>query len=620
MVEVDFLWHYESVSDEKQCAVFLRHSMRASRLVLGRWTYAQAELTLASNEDDDNAASLDHEEAFERKIFRTAPLSVALAHSPPICTLEVIVMSDPLTPPPQTAGDSTDPWLGSVAVDADTRFRTSVEMAPVGIGHFGPDGRFLFVNPQLCLILGFTRDELLERTFQEVTFPDDLPRCLAMTAQLTAGSIPKYSLEKRFVRPDRTTVYTRVIVSAVRDDSGAAAYFIGIVEDLSEQWAIEEARRDAEDRLRLALEASGTGIFRYDFRARALDWANNLAHVFGVLEPEKLMSLDELFGAIHPDDRSGVMATLDTSARAGTDFYDEFRVVRPDGGVRWISDRARMTLDAGGAPQFLTGACVDITALREAESEREQSLVRERAARIEAERATLLRDEVLAIVAHDLRNPVNAIMMSAEAIIRMGLLEDSSNRMLSVIRRSANTMEQLIRDLLDVTQIEAGRLAIHRKKVTIAPLLTEVQESFDAQARANGVALDVEFEPSAAEIFADHGRVVQVLSNLIGNALRFTPRGGRIELRSRTVGDFVELSVADTGPGIPAEHLPRVFDRFWQADRRAPGPGVGLGLAIVRGIVDAHGGRAEAESTVGKGTIFRVSLPKHGELSMEPAR
>lgn len=529
-------------------------------------------------------------------------------------------MSDPLTPPHQTAGGSTDPWLASVAVDADTRFRTSVEMAPVGIGHFGPDGRFLFVNPQLCLILGFTRDELLERTFQEVTFPDDLPRCLVMTAQLTAGAIPKYSLEKRFVRPDGSTVYTRVIVSAVRDESGAAAYFIGIVEDLSEQWAIEEARRDAEERLRLALEASGTGIFRFDFRANALDWANNLAHVFGVLEPEKLMSLDELFGAIHPDDRSGVMATLDTSARAGTDFYDEFRVVRPDGGVRWISDRARMTLDAGGAPQFLTGACVDITALREAESEREQSLVRERAARIEAERATLLRDEVLAIVAHDLRNPVNAIMMSAEAIIRKGLLEDSSNRMLSVIRRSANTMEQLIRDLLDVTQIEAGRLAIHRKKVAIAPLFTEVQESFDAQARANGVTLDVESEPSGAEIFADHGRVVQVLANLIGNALKFTPRGGRIGLRSRTVGDFVELSVADTGPGIPAEQLPRVFDRFWQADRRSPGPGVGLGLAIVRGIVDAHGGHAEAESTVGKGTIFRVSLPTQGELSVEPAR
>ena len=126
------------------------------------------------------------------------------------------------------------------------RFDITVDRAPVGIAHFDETGRFLYANPQLCALFGLTRDELLAKTFQEISFPDDLPRCLAMTQQLAAGAIPRYTLEKRFQRRDGSFVFTRVIVTVVRPDDGSRPFFLGVVEDLSEQWEAERARREAE--------------------------------------------------------------------------------------------------------------------------------------------------------------------------------------------------------------------------------------------------------------------------------------------------------------------------------------------------------------------------------------
>jgi PAS domain S-box-containing protein len=517
-------------------------------------------------------------------------------------------MADSLSSAPESREDSVEQGSPRRASEHHLDFHATVERAPVGIGHFATDGRFLFVNAQLCAILGLSRETLLARTFQSITFPDDLPRCLEVTAQLATGAIQKYTLDKRFNRPDGTLVYTRVIASAARDARGAVSYYIGIVEDLSEQWAIEEGRRGAEDRLRLALDASRTGIYRYDFRTLSLDWTNNLGSVFGFPDGDALRSLDQLLATIHPDDLPAVVAAYQKSAEEAIDFNQDFRIVRPDGSVRWISDRARMTVDANGAPVYLTGACVDITALRESEAERETILARERQARLEAEQGATLRDEVMAIVAHDLRNPVHTIVMSSAAMLELDLGEEARRQQVAVIRRSAYAMEHLIRDLLDVTRIESGRLTVDRKPVSVAPLLAEMCDAFDRQARDLGVALELEVAPEVQEILADRDRVSQVLSNLIGNALKFTAREGRVALRARPLEGFVELSVSDTGKGIPAADLPRVFDRFWQADRGAK-QGVGLGLAIVRGIVDAHGGRTEAESTLGKGSTFRFSLP-----------
>jgi PAS domain S-box-containing protein len=367
------------------------------------------------------------------------------------------------------------------------RFDITVDRAPVGIAHFDATGRFLFANPQLCTIFGLTRDAVLAKTFQEISFPDDLPRCVAMTRQLAAGAIPRYTLEKRFRRADGSFVFTRVIVTAVRADDGSPLFFLGVVEDLSEQWEAERARREAE---------------------------------------------------------AGRVALLE----------------------------------------------------------------RERAARAEAERASRVRDEILAVVAHDLRNPLQTILMSASAALEVPLTEEEHVLHISLIQRAARRMNALIRDLLDVTLIETGRLAIAPAPASVGAMVAEMLESVAPLAAERGVRLEADVPPGLPDVWADRDRVVQVLGNLVENAIKFTASAGRIVVRSRPAGAFVEAEVEDTGCGIAAEHLPHVFDRYWQADRGAH-RGVGLGLAIVRGIVEAHGGHIAVESRLGEGTTFRFTLP-----------
>ena len=478
----------------------------------------------------------------------------------------------------------------------------TIERAPVGIAHFDPGGRFIFVNPQLCAMFGFARDELLNMTFQEISFADDLPYCLAMIEQLATGAIPRFAHEKRFDRGDGTFIYTRVIVTAVRDERDAVPFFLAIVEDLSEQWAIDQARKAAEARLALALDASDTGIYRYDIKLQALDWAHNMAKVFGFDsgEPE-LQSLERLLAKIHPEDRPEVVARYQRCMTDGADFDHEFRIVRTDGSVRWLCDRARTTRDVDGTPRYLTGACIDVT-------DRRDALSRAQAARSAAASAIRSRDEVLAVVAHDLRNPVHTILMSATVAELPAIAAAERDKQLGVIRRTARAMDRLIRDLLDATQIEMGQLAIDRQPLNVGALVDEVIAACAPRAAAAGLKLSGDVAAGLPEISADRERITQVLNNLIGNALKFTPEGGAVTITVQRLNGGVEIGVADTGNGIPQAQLPHLFRRYWQADRGAH-RGVGLGLAIVHGIVAAHGGTIGVESVVGKGTTFRFTLP-----------
>jgi signal transduction histidine kinase len=231
----------------------------------------------------------------------------------------------------------------------------------------------------------------------------------------------------------------------------------------------------------------------------------------------------------------------------------------------------------------------------------------ERSARATAQEAVRQRDEVLAIVAHDLRNPLGRILMST-SLLKDEFPPGAVPRTLAIIERAAKAAERLVRDLLDVSRLEAGGLRLERSPVSVPELLAELVEEFAEQAASRKVALGSCPEPDLPPANADRARLRQALSNLVDNALRLTPSGGSTTLSARLSHEFVELRVQDTGPGIPAEHLPHLFDRFWQGSREHRGSS-GLGLAIVKGIVDAHGGRVFVESRMGEGTTFRIWIP-----------
>lgn len=228
----------------------------------------------------------------------------------------------------------------------------------------------------------------------------------------------------------------------------------------------------------------------------------------------------------------------------------------------------------------------------------------------ESQRAVQARDEMLGIVSHDLRNPVGTAFTAAGLLLDLLPEEEQGIQRthLGIIRRSAERANRLIDDLLDVTRIDAGRLSVLREPVAAGALLAGAKEILQPVAEKAGITLNVRSSPALPRVLADEGRVLQLFSNLGGNAIKFTPEGGTVTLGAEREGEVVCYSVEDTGPGIPPGQLPHLWDRFWQAthgDRR----GAGLGLAISRGIVEAHGGTISVESTLGEGSRFSFTLP-----------
>jgi signal transduction histidine kinase/DNA-binding response OmpR family regulator len=232
----------------------------------------------------------------------------------------------------------------------------------------------------------------------------------------------------------------------------------------------------------------------------------------------------------------------------------------------------------------------------------------ERESRSEAEAATRIRDEVLAIVSHDLRNPLGIIFTGTSLLLEVELSEEQRTRQLRILKRAAQRMERLISDLLEVSRLEAGRLTLQPGTHDVDEILDEAGETFQPLAEEKQIALDVE-RSGLGRVDVDRERIVQVFSNLVGNAVKFTPAGGRVRLGAQKANDSITFFVSDDGPGIPGEDLPRIFDRFWQA-RKSAQAGAGLGLAIAKGIVEAHGGSIWVESKENHGATFYFSVPR----------
>ncbi len=233
----------------------------------------------------------------------------------------------------------------------------------------------------------------------------------------------------------------------------------------------------------------------------------------------------------------------------------------------------------------------------------------------DAQRAVQARDDLLGVVSHDLGNPLQAVFIGLEALERTrhrdGDKETSQDYYLSAIRRSAELMQRLIHELLEVRRMEAGHLSLQRVEQPIGPLVDEALQLIDPLARVKSITLRSALDSDALPpVPVDADRVLQILSNLVGNAVKHTPNGGTVTIRAAGLANDIQISIEDTGEGIPEKHLGSVFDRFWRAERTG-GKGIGLGLAIAKGIVRAHEGRIWVESEVGRGSTFHFTLP-HG--------
>ena len=318
------------------------------------------------------------------------------------------------------------------------------------------------------------------------------------------------------------------------------------------------------------------------------------------------------FGAVPRDERDEVNAAWHAAVQSGQPMERQQRLLRHDGEWRW--HLVRMVPERDETNRITGWICTatDIDQQKRIEESNESLLASEQEARNQAEIANRTKDEFLATVSHELRTPLNAIL-GWTRMLRTGAVEPRSlARVLETIERNARVQTQLVEDILDVSRIIAGKLRVNIQKTDLHAVARSALDAVRPAAEAKGVILACELTPDSADFCGDPDRLQQIIWNLLTNAIKFTPRDGRVDLRVERVKSEVQISVSDTGLGIAPGFLPHVFDRFRQADSsitRATG-GLGLGLAIVRHLVEVHGGTVQAGSEgEGKGATFIVLLP-----------
>jgi PAS domain S-box-containing protein len=368
-----------------------------------------------------------------------------------------------------------------------------------------------------------------------------------------------------------------------------------------ERTRAEEQARRSEERLRFALDAASMGTWDWDLATNAVEWSDNLERIHG-LPPG---TFDGTFASyqreIHPDDRERVLASVQRALAEGVPHDVEYRLVAPDGAVRWCEGKGRVEYH-DGHPVRMSGVCMMVTRRKEAELARLAA----------AEESSRLKDEFLATLSHELRTPLNAILGWVQMLQHGELSPDRARQALDVIGRNASLQAQLIEDILDVSRIISGKLDIERTPVSVPQLLETVVAGIAPAADAKHITFERRISKELAPIEGDPKRLHQVFNNVLTNAVKFTPEGGSIALDCAMKGKWLEIEVCDSGVGIAREFLPHVFDRFRQGDSRTTRNhgGLGLGLAITKHLVEQHGGEIHAHSDgPGTGTTVSIRLP-----------
>jgi PAS domain S-box-containing protein len=393
--------------------------------------------------------------------------------------------------------------------------------------------------------------------------------------------------------------------------------------EIAGQLEREERLYESEERFRQIVENIDAVLWIRDVRTGGLEFVSSgSSRLWGISNDELTNNHGFWSDYVHPDDRKLISEADQEKSLAGT-LDREYRIITPDGRIRWVWDCGFPVKDKYGNVQRLVGFTVDTTERKQSEEIKANLLVRERAARAQAEAANQTKDEFLAIVSHELRSPLNAMLGWARVLSGGGVDEETQRHAVRVIEQSAEMQSRLIEDLIDSARSASGQLRIEARPVNLNPVIQSAVDTVHPEAESKGVEIRTDLDMQAGIITGDAERMQQIVWNLLSNAVKFTPKGGRVEAKLSRQDPWVTITVGDTGRGIRAADLPFIFDRFRQGERshtRRAG-GLGLGLSLVKNLVELHGGRITAESAgEGKGATFTVKLPLRAVSGAEPSK
>lgn len=574
-------------------------------------------------------------------------------------------------------GSAPRPARGHPAVTAEPDFKALFEASPIACVVLTPELLIIAVSEAYCRATGIQRAEVLGRPLFEV-FPDNpaYPEANGV-ANLRASLMRAYRLKRpdemplqRYdVSPSGGTFeerYWRPLNTPVLGEDGEVRYLIHRVEDAtaevrSSQAAEAQAEqhdltasalRESEIRYALALKATDDAVWDWNLATNRVEWGEGVCTLFGYTWDEVASHLAWWHDRLHADDRERVLAKLHGVCEHGEKRWaDEYRFRRADGTYAWVSARGYCVHDADGQPVRMVGAVHDLTERKRAEEmlrianerlrryaedvesevarksaaiagEREEKELIQKAHIRDLEQANYYKDQFLSIVSHELRTPINAITGFGSILDDElnGPLNPRQHLYVERILAGADALLALVDDLLDMGRIQAGKFSITSKPVAFVPIVEGVVSNLEIAAQRRDVKLQNQVPAGLPALVADEQRVAQVLSNLVGNAIKFAPEGGRVLVSAHIDGDALRCEVTDNGPGIAREDQARLFQRFAQLDvssTRRTG-GFGLGLAIAKSLVEAHGGRIGLDSEVGQGATFWFTLPLAGPPNEKP--
>jgi signal transduction histidine kinase/ActR/RegA family two-component response regulator len=440
------------------------------------------------------------------------------------------------------------------------------------------------------------------------------------SAETTSRIVEKEIKDCAAGRPTRLIVDFRI---SADERSAVDLRLIPLEPDLSEGLIFVYARSIDPDetqaaenvieseQLLFAAKNAEIGLWFWDFQEGKIHSTPTCNELLELPASEQI-SYETFINLVHPADREYVSEFIENSRSSGSRYEGEFRVCYSDGSVEWLSAQGRSFFDSGGQPERMVGVVRKITEQKLAADQLAKVYDRERKARDEAVEANRAKDLFLAFVSHEIRSSLNAIIGWTQILLTKEVDEATRRNALETIERSARSQTKLINDLVDSARVASGKIRLEYRPTNICDV---VRGSFEAQrpsAEANRIDYRFSADSEANIVFGDSARLQQVFANLISNAIKFTPQGGMITVDLRTGAETVTITVTDNGKGIEKTSLPTIFRQFSQVENNAGegNSGLGLGLSIVKILVERHGGGVLAESEgIGKGSAFTITLP-----------
>ena len=469
------------------------------------------------------------------------------------------------------------------------RYLDLYEFSPVGFMTLADDNFISVCNLKVCSLLGMERRALLHSRFAILIADDDKDRWYQFSRDMKKSPQgEEKSIDLVVKRSNGTSFYARLNCLRLEDKTDAPDSLQLVMTDISQQ---KQAEDKVENRLSLATHAAGIGIWDWNLQTMEMVWDDSMFELYHITREDFSNAVDAWENALHPEDRQRAEHEIQEALNNSKPFDTQFRIIWPNGEVRYIKATAKVFFDDKGVPLSMLGTNRDVT---------EITLV------------DRMKSEFITTAAHELRTPLTVINGYTELLNMDVGTKDEQREMLSAIHGHSQAMIYLLNDMLDIAKIEARAAGLyHMELQQIGPRLQKLTDTFITPDNHNKIKLEI--SPNLPEVKVDAAKIEQAVMNCLSNAYKFSPKRGEVTMRVKEVTHNkqrkVLIAIEDQGIGMTPEQLDRMFEKFYRADSSGAIPGTGLGMAIIKSIIEQHGGSIEIESKYGKGTKVMLYLP-----------